>query len=302
MKKKKRNISFKRVVLFIIQVALPVVAVPILPSLIKGCTEAGAFIIGLGFSIFLAIWEFILDSSEANNEAVEDRNVKSEKIDKLIHHFDKSFENLEDHVYLLETFLDFYQQINRIRSPYFRRKINAEFMRMVEEFKTQNEVLLSGYVETHPYCVDTYGVDGIRFTKHKLLAVSSINDYWDRENFANDYLLTQYNLIENQSISITRIFIGEKEHLKSLVELMKDQDKHGINVYYMETDSMFFSDEWKNQDFLIQDDMLIVDLKTESHRAESEAKEIISTRKEDVENKIILFNQMLHNAKRYVVE
>lgn len=203
-------------------------------------------------------------------------------------------------MYLLETFLEFYQQINRVQSPYFRRRINSEFMRMVEKFKSDNSVLLSGYVETHPYCVDTYGIDGIKFTTHKLLAVSSINDYWDRENFANDYLKTQYSLIENQSISITRIFVGKKAHLESLKEVMSDQEHHGVNVFYMETDSMYFSSDWENEDFLIQDDMLIVDLKSDSHQAKSDAKEIISTRKEDVESKIELFNQMLHNAKKFI--
>ena len=299
---KKIKLSLKKIIFFVIQVALPIVAVPLIPVFIHDCTEGEAFIIGLGFSVFFAIWEHSIDASEANKEAVEDRNNKSEKIDKLNHHFDKSFENLEDHIYLVETFLEFYQQISKIQSPYFRRKVNAEFMRVLEKFKVENETLLSGYVETHPYCVDTYGIDGIKFTKRELLAVSSINDYWDRENFANDYLNTQYSLIENQSIAITRIFVGKKVHLDSLRELMMDQYNHGIAVYFMEKDSQYFSPEWENEDFLIQDDSLIVDLKSESHKANSNAIEIISTRKADVERKIELFNQMLHNSKQFTLD
>lgn len=296
---KKKNVNLKRIVFFVIQVLLPVVAVPFIPLFINGCTEGEAFIIGLGCSVFFAIWDLSVDTSEANEAAIEDRKNKSEKIDKLNHHFDKSFENLEDHVYFLETFLDFYQQINKIQNPYFRRKVNSEFLKMVEQFKKEKNDLLSGFVSTNPYCVDTYGVEGIKFTKNKLLAVSSITDYWDRENFADDYLKTQYSLIENQSVSIARIFVGQKLHIESLYELMQDQCEHGIDVYYMETDSKYFSPAWKNEDFLIQDDSLIVDLKSDAHSAESEATEIISTRKEDVERKIELFNQMLHNAKRY---
>lgn len=65
MKRKEKYINIKRIVFFVFQVALPIVAVPILPIFINGCSDGEAFVIGLGFSIFFAVWDHSYNSSEA---------------------------------------------------------------------------------------------------------------------------------------------------------------------------------------------------------------------------------------------
>ena len=286
---------------FVIEVAIPIIAVPVVPLVINNCTTAESVLIGIGISIFVAVW--VLTDKTVRNfnklEKIENKAITGiEKNDKYI---TKGFENTQDHVARIETILRFEKQIEGIQSVYFRRLIYSKLINVLEKFKEDEAGLFDGYIETNPYSIETYGVEGIKLTKTKVFAVSSIKDYWDRSEFVTDYLKAQYDMISNRSIIIKRIFVGDKDKLYHLREMMKDQYDHGIQVFYIEADSEYCPNEWLQEDFLIQDDMLIVDLKATTHGADSQSQEIITTRPSIVNGKIALFDTMIHNAKDWSV-
>lgn len=274
---------------FAIEIVIPLLASFVLPLVMPDCNMAEAFISGTCVSIILEIWSFSkkTDEHQCENE---------------VHHRDtlNNFENVNERMSYLETFLTFERDISNISSPYFQMRINRELNKCLQEFRRKNRELIEGYTETNPYSIDTYGVRGLKWTKNELLAVSAISDYWDRSDFVSDYLEEQFRLIDEQSITIRRIFVGTQAHLKSIEPQMKIQKAHGIDVYCMETDTPFFNHTWLGQDFLIQDRKLVVDIIGQTHTAEAEdVKEIITVDEILVGEKIELFNQMLTNAKAY---
>ena len=265
---------------------MPFIVIPISPLLIKGCTQAEAFIIGSCISIFIAVWMLTNTVHSSSSESGLHRKATR-----------KGFDNIDQRFNTLETFFKFENELDSIQNPYFKRRIQFALQKNLEQFKKDNKHLFEGYLETSPYNNDTYGTEGLNNTKREILAVSSIEDYWEREGFTEEYLHTQYCLIKDRAITIKRIFIGNKDTLKKLKRLMKDQQTNGIEVFYIESDSDYCPDEWKKEDFLIQDNSLVVILQADSHKADnSEKKEIITTKVEIVNDKKLQFEKMLSNA------
>lgn len=276
------------IIMLLVEIIFPFILVPILPLLFKDCSEVHAFIIGSLISIFMAI--VTLDhkaDSISEGAEVYSRDNK------------RGFEKIQYRLDQIEVFLNFQKEIDNVESEYFKKRIIKELKKNIYDFKEEHHDLFSGYVETNPYSNDTYGVEGLKYTKNELLAVSSVQDYWDRKGFVAEYLNTQLLMISEQSIVVKRIFIGEYEKLKSTLPLMKKQLDGGIEVFYIVSDNKFCKEEWKEEDFLIQDKQLIVDLKLSSHASDAQGKEIITTRDILVNDKIELFTILLNNATRF---
>lgn len=282
-----RGNNGKKVALFVIEVLIPFIAVPFLPLFLKDCGDAEAFIIGSSVSIFLAVWTLSGKLEDYHGEMnTHERDTK------------RGFDHIEYRMNYIETFLSFERELDKVTSPYFKKRINNSLKKNLERFKEENKALFDGHVVTSPYSNDTYGVEGLKWTKSELLAVSSVTDYWERSGFVSEYLKTQFLLISEKSVVIKRIFIGTKDKIQSTLPLMQMQQEGGIDVYFIETDSGFCNQEWCKEDFLIQDRELLVDLKVSSHTAEDGGNEIITVKDIEVNEKIALFNIMLTNATK----
>lgn len=277
----------KKFILFVIEVIIPFIAAPLIPCILD-CTEGEGFLIGSCISIFMAIWA-VSSKIDSQNDAfsTHDRDMK------------RGFSDVDDRVYHVETLLDFEEALEKVETPYFRKRLDDALRRMVSEFKETNRDLFEGRVITNPYSVNTYGANGLKWTENEILAVSSVNDYWERSDFVSEYLRTQFDLIEDKSVTIKRIFVGTKDVLDHTEGYMKMQKQGGIDVYCLVTDSEYCNKDWIGQDFLIQDRKLLVDLHVNSHKADDPGEEIISIKEAEVREKYELFSHMLNNSRRF---
>lgn len=121
-------------------------------------------------------------------------------------------------------------QLSNMTHPYFKKRIDEQF----KQFISSNKMLFDGVNITNPHADDTFGIEGISYTKEygSIKAVSSIPDYW-KDDFAKQYLKQQVFLIEQKHVSIQRIFILKKSEYKKQEKYMREQMKCGIQVFYM---------------------------------------------------------------------
>lgn len=211
----------------------------------------------------------------------------------------EKIEEIESLLQFAVTRLKFEQQIQETEHPYFRNWIRKS----VDDFINDNAVFLNGTKITSPHKEDTFGIEGIKYTKSRgcLKAVSSVDDYWE-DSFTKHYLDLQKQLINEKQVEITRIFIFPNEAIKNRkCGLMYQQYKCGVQVYYIQLDSPFVNPTWKNEDFLIQDDELVVEITCKSHsfEASKDACERITVVPAEVHKKIVCFDRMLERATKY---
>jgi len=134
----------------------------------------------------------------------------------------------------------------------------------LDEFLSVNDEFFDGTNWTNPHAEDTFGISGIQFTQKTLKAITAVSDYW-KDNFAIDYLKKQAQLIA-RGVSITRIFILEKGGFEAAKAQMSYQKQMGIDVYYIEKDNEYIDPDWLKEDYLIQDDELLVQIYCETHQ------------------------------------
>lgn len=284
----KKGLNWRSILFFIIEIVIPIIITPLLPSIITDFNEAESLIISICVSILIAIWNL-------------DYKFNNETISSGFHRKDtkKEFDSIHQKFDVFETFYEFQETLNKISHPYFKKQIDLALEKDIEVFVHKNNDLFNGYVETNPYENRTFGVEGLKWTNKSIFAVSSVNDYWERDSFIDDYLLEQYNLIENRNVTIKRIFIATANNLKKISRIMETQKEHGIEVYYIDSSSVYFNKSWEKEDFLIQDETLLVDLQCDCHKYNHIGKEIITVSDTLIHQKMDTFKKMLENAKLY---
>ncbi len=289
----------KRWLPFLAEVAIPFVAAPILPE-IWGCTPAEAFIVGSCVSIYLCLWSVGNQINEGKDAFGSHEKDASSGFETLGNRLDNRFSKIDQKLDSLHTFQKFEKELERIDNPFFKKRLIDKLIEELDLFRDKNKSLFDGYVVTNPYHPDTFGVEGIKWTEKELLAVSSISDYWERDGFTSEYMKTQYDLIKRYAVKIKRIFIVSQKHMEQLSAEMLEQHNHGVEVHYIVSDAGFCPTEWKKEDFLIQDGRLLVDMKEiDSHKPGDQGREIITIRESSVNDKVKLFNKMLHASKLF---
>jgi hypothetical protein len=197
---------------------------------------------------------------------------------------------------------DLYNSVKLQANPFIKGIIHQK----LKAFLSDNQDLFNGTYRTNPHSTDTFGVRGIELTRSngRIQAVSSVPDYWS-DDFTHRYLEAQKELIKKKHIQIQRIFIfsgKSKEDKERYTNLMEQQMKIGIDVYYIDTENQYVNDTWKTEDFLIQDDTLLVELdhcNTHTYFSEEEDYEIITTDVSKIETKKALFEKMCERATKY---
>lgn len=212
--------------------------------------------------------------------------------DKLIRHLDSELE--DDSLY--SALSEVKHQIRNISHPYFRKWACIK----LHEFLAENNALFSGNNFTNPHSEDTFGISGIKFTRTSLKALTSVSDYW-QDNFTIDYLAKQAELI-SKGIKIQRVFILEEGGYEKAKEQMKYQKELGIDVYYIYKGNQYIDPLWLEEDYLIQDNMLLVQIYCDTHQfiKQDKCSEEITTDKAKVTLKIERFQRIIERSIRFV--
>ncbi|MDH5424396.1 MAG: hypothetical protein OEY29_05320, partial [Gammaproteobacteria bacterium] len=164
------------------------------------------------------------------------------------------------------------QVLSDVKHPYFVNLISTRLKTML----TVNKDIFNQTEYTSPRHANTFGAHGIRSTSDELKCVSYIPEYWEDKN-DTEYMNTQINLIK-RGIRIKRLFIVNDLNRENTISQMKLQNELGIETRFIEQSMV--ECEFKEKDFLIQDNSLLVELyfdnETENKR-HRESKELITT-------------------------
>ena len=208
------------------------------------------------------------------------RNLFSIPQDEFLH---KTIENLTKRVYNLEH-------------SYFRKWACMK----LNHFLSENNLFFDGTNWTNPHSEDTFGVSGILFTKSTIKAITSVSNYWE-DNFTIEYLKKQGELVK-KGIDIYRIFILEKDNMDIARPQLEYQRDLGIKVYYIYKDNEYIDPKWLEEDYLIQDDKLLVQIFCSSHQfsSQNQCDEQITVDVVHVKNKIERFHRILERSEKFV--
>ena len=243
---------------------------------------AEGVIIGACISLLIAITKLCVDLKPF----IEGINLANKAVERKI-------DNLSDQLTNIEKVLVAKYRVEILDVPYFKTLVDSHFKGFIKD----NESLIMGYHETHPYNDDTFGVKGLLTTTKSIDAVSSVYNYWERSPFVESYLKAHEQIIKDRKVIVRRIFIASHDELIKLSDMMDRNAKVGVEVYCLESDSEYIKQEWKHEDFLIQDNRLAVILvNMDSHLPSAQGKEIITMMDADVEGKKAIFDGLLKNA------
>lgn len=223
-------------------------------------------------------------------------------IDCSMEYFDAVFEKLLRNLnsqpkddYLFSTLENVKKRMLGLKHTYFKK---WACMKM-DAFLSENADFFDGNNHTNPHAEDTFGVSGIQFTKRTLKAITAIGDYWD-DHFTIEYLKKQGEMIK-RGVNITRIFIIKPGKYDTAVPLMEYQKKLGIDVYHIEKGNAFIDPQWLEEDYLIQDDELLVEIFCETHQFTSQNpdNEYITMDSVKVKQKIERFQRILERSLKF---
>lgn len=282
----KKGFDFRSGIILVVQILAFIIIPMFITEWIPDCTVAESLTISACVSLMISLWNSDLKFNEKFNEW-----------ERYEEYSRKEFDNMRQQFSTLQTFLRFQKYINQTTHPYFKKHVNAALEENLECFVKKNRDLIEGYVETNPYQQETFGIEGMKWTRVSIYAVSSIGDYWERENFVSDYLQVQFDLINSKHVTIKRIFIASSAKRTEIESTMKLQRNNGIEVFFLNSDSQYFNKAWVKEDFLIQDEILLVDMQCESHKFDENGKEIITINEALVHKKKTLFFKMLESAE-----
>lgn len=234
----------------------------------------------------------------------EDISVLSEEhgFECSMEYFDAVFEKLLRNLnsrpqddYLYETLSRVRQKTLSVKHDYFKKLACIK----LEEFLSDNQAFFEGTNRTNPHSEETFGIAGIGFTKHTLKATTAVADYWN-DHFTIEYLRRQGEMIQ-KGIKIYRVFIIEKGGVEKAVKQMDYQYRLGIGVYYIEKGNEFIDPDWLLEDYLIQDDELLVQIYCQTHQFESQeiTNEEITMNPIKVMKKVERFQRILERSTKY---
>ncbi len=212
--------------------------------------------------------------------------------------FEKLIRNLDSHPhddFLFSTLDKVRNRMLSMEHAYFKKWACMK----IDGFLSDNDEFFDRTNWTNPHAEDTFGISGIQFTRKTLKAITAVSDYW-QDNFTIDYLKKQAEMIE-RGVSIKRIFIIEKNGLEAATPQMAYQLSLGIEVYYIEKGNEFIDPEWLTEDYLIQDDELLVQIFCSSHQfgGQDTTMEQITMDSVKVKNKIERFQRILERSHKF---
>ncbi|MBF0263640.1 MAG: hypothetical protein HQL46_00080 [Gammaproteobacteria bacterium] len=175
-----------------------------------------------------------------DNTAIELRNIRGR------------LDGLQSKVELINHGQQIDNSLNNVKHPYFVNLITKRLKNLL----SKNSELFMQTERTSPSHAHTFGAKGIRSTRENLKCVSYIPEYWEDKN-DTEYMDTQVNLMK-RGVKIKRLFIVNDANRENSIAQMKLQNKLGIETKFI--NQSMVEEEFKEKDFLIQDDELLVEL------------------------------------------
>ena len=211
--------------------------------------------------------------------------------ERLLRNLNSTPEN-ED---LYKALMDIRARALSVKHAYFKRWTSIKLNR----FLADNDMFFDGTNWTNPHSEETFGIVGIGYTQRCLKATTAVSDYWE-DDFSKAYLEKQHELIE-KGVTVTRIFILEKGKTPGAVRQMQYQYEMGIKVYYIEKGDEYIDPEWLSEDYLIQDDELLVQIYCDTHQFSSQNQntEEITMDPVKVQLKVERFQRILERSVEY---
>lgn len=231
-----------------------------------------------------------------NVTAVFEYNIRNQISSEKIYEKNAQFEEKIDDIKVLSDIQD---NIYRTNHPYFKKWS----YRRLEDFAQVNKEFFQGTHRTSPHKEDTFGIVGISETKKhgSIKAISVIEDYW-KPCFAGEYLNAHKILINDKKVHIQRIFVLNKEKYQEMYSQMELQYNMGIDVYYIFSDSKYIDPSMLLEDFLIQDNQLLVQIFCKSHNYEENNVELITINPSMVNRNIEVFNRVLERSIKFEIK
>lgn len=283
--------SIKKIIIYYgVSDMVSMIIVPLL-SLVIGvlfsnyikATKQETVVISLALMIFLSLIEHTIKAQFNSKKIYESSSQLETKIDEL-----KIFAEIKDLVF-------------KQKHQYFKEWGLIK----LENFIDENREFFKGTNYTTPHSEDTFGVPGLKLTKRfgTIRALSSVKDYW-KDDFIDDYLETQRILISDKDVKIQRIFVIDKNQLNNVKEIMEHQKKIGIDVFFIFSGNDYINSEWLEEDYLIQDDSLLVQIEVKSHKFNRDApnSELITLKESLVNSKIKRFKRISERAQKFTNE
>ena len=215
--------------------------------------------------------------------------------------FDKVYRNLVSKPLdneLFDSLRNLHKRILRLDHSYFKQWASIKLNRFLNE----NDDFFDGINITNPHAEDTFGISGIKFTKKSIKAITAVSDYW-LDPFTQAYLDIQAEMIKN-GIKVTRVFVlNDKQQYDSAQKQMKYQAGLGIDVYFIYKKNDFINPEWLEEDYLIQDDQLLVSISCQSHKfgSDCDETELITSSTVEVQLKLERYKRIIERAERFII-
>jgi hypothetical protein len=230
--------------------------------------------LSFGEKFILSISTFLLvemvDYKVSYSDFVEKTHAELERISAEVKFVINRQESTQKKIELISHGNEVDQAIEEVKHPYFVALVHKRLKNMLAKNNvfTQTEY-------TNPSHANTFGAKGIKSTRLNLKCVSFMPEYWEDKK-DTEYMDTQAELLK-RGIVIQRLFIVNDKNRKVTFEQMRIQAGMGIETKYIEQSMV--EEDFREKDFLIQDDELLVDLYFEDDQIDgkhSDAKELIT--------------------------
>lgn len=288
MKIKKYRLFF----LFVLPVLSLIGSAIIIKLKIPEFTEAENTVISILIAIGVAIYTHSYSLAKMSDEHEETHlNIKVSKEQSL-----REISNINKAISQIEKLVKLEINSNNLH-PYFVKQVRMKLEKSLDSIKD----LLEGKNWTSPNnSLETFGAEGLRLTKDNgiIKATSAVPDYW-LDPRSDNYLKANEEIIKTKNARIIRIFIYPKAKHTSMKSKMQIQKDMGIEVRYIHKESTYATKEYLEEDYLIQDDEILVQIFCSSHQNLDiqEKTELITTSKVEVEEMLNHFDHLYSQSK-----
>lgn len=252
--------------------------------------------LSFGENFILYILTFILvevvDYKYSYNLTTSETNSNLERLEIELKNVKTRLSGLNSKVELIHHGHQLDASLAKIKHPYFVNLI----AKRIKNVLSANSELFVQTERTHPSHPHTFGAQGIRTTQNNLKCVSYIPEYWEDKN-DTEYLNTQVNLMK-RGVKIKRLFIVNDQNRENTIKQMEYQNGLGIETKSIEQSMVDI--DFKEKDYLIQDDELLVELYFDDDReygTHSESKELITIDDQVVQERKEQFKTNWANAR-----
>lgn len=194
----------------------------------------------------------IIDYKFAYNDFVDKTQTDMETTAIELRHIRSRLDGLQGKVELINHGYELDSSLSKIKHPYFVNLISKRLKNLL----SSNSEQFVQTERTSPCHAHTFGAKGISTTREKLKCVSYIPEYWEDKN-DTEYMNIQINLMK-RGVKIKRLFIVNDMNRDNTIAQMSLQNNLGIETKFI--DQSMVEADFKEKDYLIQDDELLVEL------------------------------------------